>query len=221
MEEIKVLIVDDHALIREGLTKILSLEPKIKVVGEATNGKEVVRQVEYRKPHIVLMDLNMPYVDGVEATKLIRDKFPEVKIIALTVHDDDKRVFEVVKAGVSGYILKDVDAEGLINTINAVYSGETVIHPSITNKLLGEFTRLTEAAAAAEEREMIVEVLTTRELEILKLIAGGKSNRDIAEDLCISEKTVKNHISSIFRKIKVEDRTQAALFAVKTKLVDL
>lgn len=221
MQEIRVLIADDHALIREGITKVLSLEPKIVVVGEASDGEEAVARARELKPHIILMDLNMPRVSGIEATRLVRQELPQVKIIALTVHDDDQRIFEVIKAGVSGYILKDVDPGSLLKTILAVHSGEIVIHPTVTSRLLGEFHRLTEVAQAAEEREAIAELLTHREMEILKHIAKGKSNREIAESLCISEKTVKNHISNIFRKIQVEDRTQAALFAVKTKLVEL
>ncbi|MDA8211196.1 MAG: response regulator transcription factor [Clostridia bacterium] len=221
MQEIRVLIADDHALIREGITKVLSLEPKIVVVGEASDGEEAVAGARELKPHIILMDLNMPRVSGIEATRLVRQELPQVKIIALTVHDDDQRIFEVIKAGVSGYILKDVDPGSLLKTILAVHAGEIVIHPTVTTRLLGEFHRLTEVAQAAEEREAVAELLTHREMEILKHIAKGKSNREIAESLCISEKTVKNHISNIFRKIQVEDRTQAALFAVKTKLVEL
>lgn len=221
MQEIRVIIADDHALIREGLIKVLSLEPRITVVGEASDGEEAVARARELNPDIILMDLNMPKLSGTEATKMIRQELPKVKIITLTVHDDDQRIFDVLKAGVSGYILKDVDPNSLLKTILAVHAGETVIHPSVTTRLVGEFHRLTEVAQAAEEREAIAELLTHREMEILKHIAKGKSNREIAESLCISEKTVKNHISNIFRKIQVEDRTQAALFAVKTKLVEL
>ena len=221
MLEIKLLIADDHSLIREGITKILSLEPKITVVGEAADGEEAIARVSELHPDIILMDLNMPRLSGIEATKQIINLYPEVKIIALTVHDEDERIFEVIKAGVSGYILKDVDPDSLIQTILSVHAGETVIHPTITSRLLGEFSRLTAVAKAAEEREAITDLLTHREMEILKHIAQGKSNKEIADALYISEKTVKNHISNIFRKIQVEDRTQAALFAVKTKLVEL
>ncbi|MFZ3171750.1 MAG: response regulator transcription factor [Carboxydocellales bacterium] len=221
MPEIKLLIADDHSLIREGITKILSLEPRITVVGEAADGEEAIARVSELHPDIILMDLNMPRLSGIEATKQIIKLYPEVKIIALTVHDEDERIFEVIKAGVSGYILKDVDPDSLIQTILSVYAGETVIHPTITSRLLSEFSRLTAVAKAAEEREAITDLLTHREMEILKHIAQGKSNKEIADALYISEKTVKNHISNIFRKIQVEDRTQAALFAVKTKLVEL
>ncbi len=221
MQEIRVLIADDHALIREGITKVLSLESRITVVGEASNGEEVLIKAQELQPHIILMDINMPRVSGIEATKQIKQELPQVKIIALTVHDDDQRIFEVIKAGVAGYLLKDVDADTLLKTILAVFVGETVIHPAVTTRLLGEFHRLNEVAEAVCERDALAELLTHRELEILKQIARGKSNRDIANILCISEKTVKNHISNIFRKLQVEDRTQAALFAVKTKLVEL
>jgi len=221
VEEIKVLIADDHALIREGLSKVLSLEPRIKVVAEACDGEEAIGLCKQYKPQVVLMDLNMPRVDGVEACRVIHEELPGVKVVALTVHDDQERVLQVIKAGVAGYILKDIAPDVLIKTILAVYAGETVMHPSVTARLMVEFNRLAEVAASAEERENLFELLTHRELEILKLIATGKSNRDIAEALTISEKTVKNHISNLFKKIGVEDRTQAALYAVRTKLVDL
>lgn len=221
MQLIKVLIADDHALIREGITKVLSLDPAISVVGEAADGEEVVEKARELKPDVILMDLNMPRLSGVEATKQLRSELPGAKIVALTVHDDDQRIFQVINAGVSGYMLKDVDPDSLLKTIKAVHAGESVIHPAVTARLLGEFHRLSEQAQVVEVRDSVAELLTHRELEILKQIARGKSNRDIATHLCISEKTVKNHISNIFRKLQVDDRTQAALFAVKTRLVEL
>lgn len=221
MEHIQVLIADDHALIREGLGKVLSLEPRIQVVAVAANGQEAVEKSLEYQPKVVLMDLNMPQTNGVEAIKILRKELPGIRIIALTVHDDDEKVFEVIKSGVAGYVLKDIAPDVLINTILAVGAGETVIDPMVTVKLMGEINRLREVASTAEERENVLDLLTHRELEILKLIAKGNSNKDIADLLMISEKTVKNHISSIFRKIKVEDRTQAAVFAIKTKLVEV
>lgn len=221
MEYIQVLIADDHPLIREGLGKILSLEPRIRVVAEAANGREAVEKTLQFKPTVVLMDLNMPQTNGVDAIKILRKETPETRIIALTVYDDDEKVFEVIKCGVAGYVLKDIAPDVLINTILAVGAGETVIDPMVTVKLMGEINRLRQVASTSEARENVLDLLTHRELEILKLIAKGNSNKDIAELLLISEKTVKNHISSIFRKVKVEDRTQAAVFAIKTKLVEV
>ncbi|MHB8171485.1 MAG: response regulator [Thermincolia bacterium] len=221
MEEIKVLIADDYALIREGLSKILSLEPRIRVVAEACDGEEAIALCKQYTPHVVLMDLNMPKIDGVEACRIIGREMPQVRVVALTAHDDQNRVVQGIKAGLSGYILKDISSDVLISTIIAVHAGETVMHTSVTTRLIGEFTRLEEVAATIGERENLFELLTHREMEILKLIAAGKCNRDIGEVLIISEKTVKNHISNIFKKIGVEDRTQAALYAVKTKLIDI
>lgn len=180
MEQVQVLIADDHALIREGLCKVLSLETRIVVVAEAANGQEAVDKALKLKPQVVLMDLNMPQISGVEAIKVLRKELPQTRIIALTVHDDDDKVFEVIKSGVSGYVLKDIAPEVLINTILAVGAGETVIDPMVTVKLMGEINRLREVASTAEERENLLDLLTHRELEILRLIAKGNSNKDTA-----------------------------------------
>lgn len=221
MEVISVLIADDHALIREGIAKVLSLDSAIKVVGEASNGEEAVQMARELVPQVVLMDLNMPKLSGLEATRQILAETPDIKVVALTVCEEDQQIFEVIKAGVAGYMLKDVDADTLLHTIKAVNQGERTIHPSLTSRLLTEMERMNQEACAAEFRETMNELLTNRELEILKQIALGHHNRDIADNLCISEKTVKNHISSIFRKIQVDDRTQAALYALKNKLVKI
>ncbi len=211
---IRLLIADDHALIRDGLRKILSLQEGFEVVAEAPDGEAAYDLTGYLNPDIVLMDINMPNVNGIEATRRIKADFPQVGIIALTIHDDEEYVFELVKAGVSAYVLKDIESESLIETIKAVFDGETVFHPRITEKLLGEFKRLTRVGSEKEP-------LSRREQEVLRLIARGKSNKEIGEDLYISEKTVKNHITNIFRKIEVSDRTQAALYAIKNKMAKL
>lgn len=221
MEVISVLIADDHGLIREGISKVLSLDPDIRVVGEACNGEEAVKLARELVPQVILMDLNMPKLSGLEATRQILAELPEIKVVALTVCEEDQQIFEVIKAGVAGYMLKDVEADTLLHTIKAVHQGERTIHPSLTSRLLEEVERLNQIACAAEARDTINQVLTNRELEILKQIALGHHNREIAECLCISEKTVKNHISSIFRKLEVDDRTQAALYALKNRLVKL
>jgi two-component system response regulator DegU len=214
---IKVLIVDDHALLREGLIKILSLEDDLKIIGEAGKGEEAIQLTRTLKPDVILMDINMPGVNGIEATKVIKGEFPSIGIIALTIHDDEEYIFELVRAGVSGYVLKDIQPERLVTAIRDVAQGKSVIHPNITAKLLGEFNRLSER----KNRPSSFGELTMREIEVLELIAQGMANKDIARVLFISEKTVKNHVTSIFRKLNVEDRTQAALYAVKNKLVNL
>lgn len=217
MEQISVLMVDDHILIRQGLRKILDLDDKIVVIDEAGDGQGAINLARRLNPHVILMDINMPGTNGIEATKIIKREMPQIGIIALTVHDDDEYVYELVKAGVSGYLLKDVNPDKLIETIKKVSQGESVIHPSITSKLLTEFNRM---AGANKEEEKFRE-LTSREIQVLRLIAKGHTNKQIGQELYISEKTVKNHITNIFRKLQVEDRTQAALCAIKAKLVQL
>jgi DNA-binding NarL/FixJ family response regulator len=217
MMAIKVVIADDHALLREGLAKILSLESNFLIVGEANCGDEAIALTRTLKPDVVLMDINMPGLNGIEATKIIKEEMPQVGIIALTIHEDEEYIFELVRAGVSGYILKDIQPEQLIKAIKDVAEGKTAIQPNITAKLLGEFNRLSDR----KTNMFSCDQLTARELEVIKLIAQGMPNKEIASTLYISEKTVKNHITNIFRKLNVEDRTQAALFALKNKIVEL
>lgn len=228
MDLIKVLIADDHPLIREGLTRVLGLDPLIIVMGEAVDGGDAVAKTRLLAPDVVLMDLHMPQMGGLAAARLIKAESPDVRIIALTVDDREKSVLEVFSAGVSGYILKGIKPDALISTIRAVHAGETVMDHEISAILFREMANLLPAAIAAAEAgageaplASGEEPLTPREEEILCLIACGDHNGDIARKLFISEKTVKNHISSIFRKLGVEDRTQAALFAVKNKMVNL
>lgn len=218
MNIIRVVIADDHPLIREGLRRVLSLDKQIQVVGEAANGEEAIELVTNTQPHVILMDLNMPRFSGMDAAKVILQANPAVRIIALTVEDSERKIVELIKNGVSGYLLKDVSVEALVSTIKAVHAGETVITPQVTQALLKETL---EGGRGAASGESVSEALTTREMEIIRLIAAGKNNKDIAEELYISQKTVKNHISSIFRKINVQDRTQAALYAIKSNLVDM
>lgn len=206
--KITLLIADDHALIRDGLKRILTMHADLAVVAEATDGQMACSLTQQYKPDVVLMDINMPKMNGIEATKLIKKKCPQTNIIALTIHDDEEYIFELMKSGVSAYILKDIETDSLVNTIRAVAAGETVFDAAITAKMLSEYQRLTHNYAQ--------ESLTRREIEVLILIARGKNNKAISEELFISEKTVKNHITNIFRKINVADRTQAALYASKT-----
>ncbi|GFN23954.1 response regulator [Thermanaeromonas sp. C210] len=213
--KITVLIADDHPLMREGIRKILSLDPRLAVVGEAEDGQKAVELARVLRPRIVLMDINLPVLNGIEATKIIRREVPQAHVIALTIHDHEEYIVELLKAGVSGYILKDVSAEGLLNAVLQVAEGIQVIHPGITKKVL----RFLAQADGQKEGEGRVP-LTPREKEILAYVGRGASNRQIASRLFISEKTVKNHLTRIFRKIGVQDRTQAAVYALKHGLTD-
>lgn len=216
MQKIKVLLVDDHTLLRQGLRKLLELEHSIEVVGEAENGKEALEKAKELNPDVVLLDINMPGMNGVEATSFLKESHPETKIIILTIHKDDEYIFEAVKAGASGYLLKDVDTQDLVRAVETAFKGESIIDPAIASKLLHEFSRISKGNV-----ETLHDCLTEREREILRLLVQGLSNRDVAEKLFISEKTVKNHISNIFRKLEVTDRTQAVVKALKIGMVKL
>lgn len=213
----KVFLCDDHRLFREGLRKILELESDIKIVGEASDGEEAIKMIKKTRPDIVIMDIGMPGMDGVSATYKIRKEGPRINIIILTVYQDEPHIFEAIKAGAIGYLLKDISSDELIEAIRRVYKGEALIQPSIAPKLLKEFTVLSKKKADGQTYIG----LTERENEILKLITLGNSNKEIASKLYISEKTVKNHISNIFQKLHVNSRTQAALYALRQKKVSI
>lgn len=211
MDKIRLLIADDHVLVREGLVKLLQRDESIIIVDEVGDGQGAINIARKTKPDVILMDINMPGTDGIEATRVIKKEMPETKIIALTIYEDDE-VVQMVKAGVSAYLLKDVAGIELIDTIRRVMNGEVVIHPRVARRLIKE--------VAAERVTPNEEVrLTRRELDVIKLLVQGKSNKDMAEVMFISEKTVKNHLTSIFRKLNVRDRTQAVLYALKHQLV--
>jgi two-component system response regulator DegU len=216
MEKIKVIVADDHSLIRQGICKVLELDSSLIVVGEATNGAELLDIIGQVGADIVLLDINMPGENGIQLTRFLKKKYNGIKIIILTIHDDDDYIFEAYNAGASGYILKDVDPDELIEAIKTVYSGIPYIHPSITGKLLNVLNRVQDQENNSHNRYRL---LSEREMEVLTLLASGQSNRQIAQQLFISEKTVKNHISSIFRKMEVRDRTQAAVLAIKDGIV--
>jgi two-component system, NarL family, response regulator DegU len=230
---IKVLLADDHQLFREGLKRILNMEDDIDVIGECGDGIQVLEFCNEVKPDIVLMDINMPTENGVQATEKLREMFPEIKVIILSIHDDESYVFETLRKGANGYLLKDMEAESLINAIRSVHEGYAFIHPKVTGKLIQQLRRMTyvnEAGAMAEggSREAGVKFvagennpLTRREAEVLRLMAEGKSNKMIGEYLFISEKTVKNHVSSILQKMEVDDRTQAVINSIKYGWVTL
>ncbi|KUK84148.1 MAG: Response regulator [Pelotomaculum thermopropionicum] len=216
-KKIKVLIVDDHPLVREGLVKILSTDDRINIVGNAENGKQAVKIALEIKPDIILMDINLPVLNGIEATRIIKGHLHETGIIALTIHDQEEYLFELIKAGISGYLLKDASPDLLIKTVLGVSRGESFIPPSLTAKMMAEFNRLTSISTGNANPQG----LTRREVDVLRLLALGNNNRTIAKELFISEKTVKNHLTNIFQKLGVGDRTQAAIHAVKHKIVEL
>lgn len=215
MSQIGVILVDDHTIVRQGLKRVLELEPRLKVLGEASDGESAIELSRSLRPDVILMDVNMPGINGIEASRVILQEQPQAKIIALTVNEDDQ-VFEVIRAGIAAYLLKDVDAADLVKAIIEVYEGRSVVHPRVTARLFGELNRL----ATRPQVNDLLDQLTPREKEVLKLIGRGDSNRDIADTLYISEKTVKNHITNILRKLGAKDRTQAAIFAIKNHLIE-
>lgn len=220
---IRIVIADDHALLRQGIKNVLSLEPDFEVVGEAADGDEAISKVESLKPDILLLDINMPRMTGLEVAKRLKAAKAAVKIIILTIHDDESYVIEVIKSGAIGYLLKDIEPGMLVKAIRMVADGQSFIYPTLANRLFGELARQEDkrnAALAMLERPK-EERLTYREVEVLQLVGQGMNNQEIAQKLFLSEKTVKNHLTNIFRKINVVDRTQAVLYAIKHKIVVL
>ena len=211
MDKVRVLIVDDHAVVRQGLRTFLDPQETIQIVGEAANGLEGVEQARRLSPDVVLMDLVMPEMDGIDATREIRSLHPDTQVIVLTSFSEDERVFPSIKAGAIGYLLKDVSPEDLVKTIQGGHRGESQLHPQIARKLIDELS------TGKEERDS--KGLTKREAEVLRSIANGASNREIAAELVISEKTVKTHVSSILSKLHLADRTQAAIYAHREGLL--
>ncbi|PER29200.1 DNA-binding response regulator [Bacillus cereus] len=214
--KIKVLLVDDHTVVLKGLAFFLSTQEDLALVGEVNNGKEALVKVGETNPDVVLMDLYMPEMDGVEATTCIKKEYPNVKVIVLTSFSDQAHVLPALRAGASGYILKDVEPDQLVEAIRSAYKGNIQLHPDIANTLLSQTLPVEEKE---EESSIQVDVLTARENEVLQLLAKGMSNKEIASVLVITEKTVKAHVSSILSKLNLSDRTQAALYAVKNGIV--
>jgi DNA-binding NarL/FixJ family response regulator len=211
----KVVICDDQAIIRDGLAMLLALERDIEVVGRAEDGAEAVDLVEREAPDLVLMDLKMPGMNGIEATRRIRDRYPEVAVLVLTTYDDDEWVFDAIRAGASGYLLKDTPREEVIKAVKGTVSGRSYVDPEVAGKLLGQV-----AGRRVLPPTLITDKLTEREVEVLRLLARGMSNADISERLHLSEGTVRNHVSAILAKLDVGDRTQAAILAVRHGLGD-
>ncbi|HEX2738136.1 MAG TPA: response regulator transcription factor [Acidimicrobiia bacterium] len=216
---IRVVIVDDHALFRRGLDLVLSEEPDIEIVGEAGDGVEAVTRTQELLPDIVLMDVRMPRATGIDAARAIRDTLPDTKVIMLTVSEDEDDLYEAVKAGANGYLLKEVAIEEVADAVRSVARGHSLISPSMASKLLSEFNVL---ARRAEERQRVMSPrLTDRELEVLKLVAKGLSNREIASELFIAENTVKNHVRNILEKLHLHSRMEAVVYAMREKLFDV
>ncbi|GIN64090.1 transcriptional regulatory protein DegU [Robertmurraya siralis] len=224
----KIIIIDDHQLFREGVKRILDFEKTFEVVAEGDDGTEAISLVEEHQPDVVLMDINMPTINGVEATRQLVERYPSTKVIILSIHDDESYVQHALKTGATGYLLKEMDADALIEAVKVVADGGSYLHPKVTHNLVKEYRRLAvEAAGVSSGYLQQVEIrrplhlLTRRECEVLQLLADGKSNRGIGEALFISEKTVKNHVSNILQKMNVNDRTQAVVEAIKNGWVEV
>jgi two-component system NarL family response regulator len=218
-DAIRVMICDDHALFRRGLIMVLESEDGIEVVGEAEDGEDAVGKAVELTPDVVLMDVRMPRVSGIDAARAISEAVPSTKILMLTVSDEEDDLYDAIKAGATGYLLKEISIEEVAHAIRAVMSGQSLITPSMASKLLTEFTNL---AKKADERQSVpTPRLTDRELEVLKLVAQGMSNREIAGELYISENTVKNHVRNILEKLHLHSRMEAVVYAVREKLLDI
>ncbi|NPV55715.1 MAG: response regulator transcription factor [Anaerolineae bacterium] len=215
---IRILLVDDQVLFREALRTLISEQTDFVVVGEAGNGEEAVNMISLLKPSIILMDLRMPIMGGVEATRKIRQDYPDCKVIMLTTFDDDELVFDGLKAGAIGYLLKDVSSEKLFEAIHTANEGQYVLHPSITGKVVEEFSRLRQDKPT-KNQAIIFEQLSPREIEILELVAKGSSNKEIADYLYIAEGTVKNHMRNILSKLDARDRMQAVIKAKEAGII--
>jgi two-component system NarL family response regulator len=217
--KIRVLIADDHQVVREGLSAMLQSKEDIDVVGVAKDGAEAVEKARQLLPDVVLMDISMPRMNGVEATRAIKRENPHIGVVVLTMYDEEEYIFDLVKAGATGYLLKDADSSQILKAIRAIADGESLIHPSVASKILNEFSLLAEGKG--KKASKIEHDLTEREITVLKLVAEGKTNKEIANDLNLSEKTIKNHVRNIFHKLHVYDRTQAAIHAIRKGLIEL
>lgn len=212
---IRLFIADDHAMVRRGLQVFLATQPDIALVGEAANGQETLDRVAEVRPDVVLMDLNMPVLNGIETTAKIALTSPEIKVIVLTSFVDHNHVLPAIQAGARGYLLKDIEPEALVESIRRVHDGQVELHPEAAGLLVNHLSGVERKADENSGNEDALSLLTPRELEVLRLIASGKSNKEISESLVITEKTVKTHVSHVLDKLGLSDRTQAAIYAVK------
>jgi DNA-binding NarL/FixJ family response regulator len=218
-EKLRVLIVDDHALFRRGLQMVLRQEDDIDVVGEAADGHAAVDKAQELMPDVVVMDVRMPGQSGIKATEQIRDNLPHAKILILTISDEEADLYDAIKAGASGYLLKEIPIDEVADAVRSVSGGQSRISPSMASKLLTEFAAM---SRRAEERQQLpAPRLTDREMEVLTLVAQGMNNRDIAKELFISENTVKNHIRNILEKLHLHSRMEAVVYAVREKLLEI
>lgn len=217
MSKIKLLLVDDQTMFRDGMRVLLKSQPDFEVVGEACNGEEALKYSEQLHPDVILMDLRMPVMDGAAATRQLHTSHPEIRVIALTTFDEDAVVFEALRAGAIGYLLKDASTEKLYEAIRAAARGESVLQPSVAARLVAQFSRLSESAPRWAQE--LVEPLSAREMDVLRWMVTGSSNREISEKLVLSEGTVKNHVTSIYAKLGVSDRTRAVIKARELGLV--
>jgi len=215
-DTIRLFLCDDHSIFRQGIRKLLELEPDVLVVGEASDGQEMLDMLKKTGPDVILLDIGMPKMDGVTATYKAKKILPRARIVILTVYEDELHIFQAIKAGAMGYLLKDVSFDELMEAIRCVYKGEALIQPVVAAKVLKEFAMLDKRGI--KEGDKFYSGLTERQKEILRLIALGGTNKEIAHKLNLSEKTVKNHISSIFQTLHVNNRTQAAIYALDKKI---
>ncbi|MEW9053542.1 MAG: response regulator transcription factor [Neobacillus sp.] len=222
----KIAIIDDHQLFREGVKRILEFEKSFQVVAEGDDGGDALSIVNTYNPDVIIMDINMPHVNGIEATRELVEKHSDTKIIILSIHDDENYVTHALQTGASGYLLKEMDADALIDAVKVVADGGCYLHPKVTHNLVNEYRKLAAGQAGvgyvqSVELRRPLHLLTRRECEVLQMLADGKSNRGIGEALFISEKTVKNHVSNILQKMNVNDRTQAVVVAIKNGWVEV
>jgi DNA-binding NarL/FixJ family response regulator len=217
LEKIEILIADDHAFVREGTRRILEQEPDLEVVAEAGDGEEAVRLASDLKPDVAIIDVSMPKLDGIEATRRIKALCPSVAVLVLSAYDDDQFVFGLLEAGAAGYLLKSVRGHEIVDAIRAVDAGESVLHPSVARKVLNRFASVSSRAQGKKP----LGLLTEREMEVMRLVTKGLSNKDIADGLSLSVRTVQGHLANIFNKLRVSSRTEAVVHALKEGWVTL
>jgi DNA-binding NarL/FixJ family response regulator len=220
-DPIRVLICDDHALFRRGLLMVIEDEDDLEVVAEAANGRDAIELAAEYAPDVVLMDLRMPHVDGIAATRAILERQPSAAVILLTVSDDEEDLFEAMKVGAAGYLLKEISIDEVGSAIRSVHRGERLVTPSLATKLITEFASIGRSVSTGNRVAANTPQLTARELDVLRQVASGKSNRDIATALGIAENTVKNHVRNMLEKLRLHSRMEAVLYAVREKLVEL